>query len=123
MPTDKIPEVIVSEESASALYNQPALTNSVRQILEAAIGAENVLTKEPIMGAEDFSEFGMTKEKVPICMFWLGTQPPAAVAEAAQRGATLPSLHSPFFKPVPEPTITTGVKAMTSAVISLMKQP
>jgi hippurate hydrolase len=44
------------------------------------------------------------------------------VADAAERGTTLPSLHSPFFKPVPEPTITTGVKAMTSAVIALMQK-
>jgi hippurate hydrolase len=54
-------------------------------------------------------------------MFWLGTQPPQVVAEAKAKGTTLPSLHSPFFKPVPEPSIETGVKAMTSAVIGLMK--
>jgi amidohydrolase len=122
MPADKMPEVKVSDESASALYNQPALTNTARRIFETALGAENVLTREPVMGAEDFSEFGMTKEKVPICMFWLGTQAPADVEKAAKEGKTLPSLHSPFFKPVPEPTITTGVKAMTSAVIDLTKK-
>jgi amidohydrolase len=121
MPAEKMPEVLVSDENASALYNQPALTSAVRQTFEAALGAENVLTREPIMGAEDFSEFGMTKDKVPICMFWLGTQPPSAVAEAKERGTTLPSLHSPFFKPVPEPSIATGAKAMTSAVLALMK--
>jgi hippurate hydrolase len=122
MPADKMPEVIVSEESTGALYNQPALATEVRHTLEAALGAKNVLTREPIMGAEDFAEFGMTKEKIPLFMFWLGTQPPGAVAEANEKGVALPSLHSPFFKPIPEPSIATGVKAMTSAVIGLMKK-
>jgi hippurate hydrolase len=72
------------------------------------------------MGAEDFAEYSLTKEKVPLCMFWLGTQPSEVVAEAKAKGTTLPSLHSPYFKPIPEPTIETGVKAMTSAVLGLM---
>ena len=55
-------------------------------------------------------------------MFWLGTQAPETVADANAKGITLPSLHSPFFKPVPEPTIETGVKAMTSALLALMKK-
>ncbi len=121
MPKEKMPEVIVSDDQAPALYNQPALCAEVRGIIGAAIGADNVLTREPVMGAEDFAEYGLTKEKVPLCMFWLGTQPPEVVAEAKTKGTTLPSLHSPFFKPIPEPSIETGVKAMTSAVIGLMK--
>jgi hippurate hydrolase len=120
MPADKMPEVIVSEEGASALYNAPSLASVVRSSLEATLGADKVITSEPIMGAEDFSEFGMTKDKVPICMFWLGTQPPALVDEAKSKGTALPSLHSPFFKPIPEPTIATGVKAMTSIVLGLL---
>lgn len=122
MPPDKMPEVIVSDDRASALYNQPALCAEVRQHIGAVIGEKNVLTREPVMGAEDFSEYGLTKEKVPLCMFWLGTQPPALVAEAKTNGTTLPSLHSPYFKPIPEPSIETGVSAMTAAVLGLMKK-
>jgi len=122
MPASRMPEVIISPDSASALYNQPALCAEVRTLASQAIGADNVLTREPVMGAEDFSEYGMTKEKVPLCMFWLGTQPPEAVSQAKAKGATLPSLHSPLFKPVPGPGIETGVKAMASAVIGLMRR-
>ena len=122
MPADKMPVVTVSDDRASSLFNHPALCTEVRAALEPLLGAENVRTREPVMGAEDFSEFGMTKEKVPLCMFWLGTQPPALVAEAKAKGITLPSLHSPLFQPVPEPTIETGVKAMTSTVLALMKK-
>ena len=120
MPADKMPLVTVTDESASALYNQPAFTSEVRKAIGNSLGADRVVTREPVMGAEDFSEFGMTGEKVPLCMFWLGTQSPESIAEAKAKGVTLPSLHSPFFKPVPEPTIETGVKAMTSTVLSLM---
>jgi hippurate hydrolase len=94
----------------------------VRKDIEGVLGADHVLTREPVMGAEDFSEFGITKEKVPLCMFWLGTQPPEAVADANSKGTALPSLHSPTFAPVPEPTIETGVKAMASTLLSLMKK-
>jgi amidohydrolase len=121
MPADKMPEVIVSDDQSPALYNQPALCAEVRRHIGAAIGEANVLTREPVMGAEDFAEYGLTKEKVPICMFWLGTQPPERVAAAKDK--PLPSLHSPYFIPMPEPTIETGVRAMTAAVLGLLKQP
>jgi amidohydrolase len=122
MPADKMPEVLVSEDSATALYNQPELCQEVRKFIGAAISPDNVITREPVMGAEDFSEYGMTKDKVPLCMFWLGTQPPDVIAAAKAKGTNLPSLHSPYFKPVPEPTIVTGVTAMTSTVIGLLKK-
>lgn len=122
MPPEKMPEVLVSDDQVAALYNHPELCKQVRAAIESTLGSENVLTREPVMGAEDFAEYGLTKEKVPLCMFWLGTQPPEVVAAAKAKGTTLPSLHSPYFKPIPEPTIETGVQAMTTAVIALMKK-
>lgn len=120
MPREKMPEVHVSDDQAPALYNQPELCAQVRRTLIPVLGEENVLAREPVMGAEDFAEYGLTREKVPLCMFWLGTQPPEKVAAANASGQTLPSLHSPFFHPVAEPTIATGVKAMTAAVLGLL---
>lgn len=122
MPADRKPEVVVTEERTSALYNTPEFTRDVRRSLEAAVGADHVVTVEPTMGAEDFAEFGITREKVPLCMFRLGTQPPAVVADAKAKGITLPSLHSPFFKPAPEPTIQTGVQVMSTVVLDLLKK-
>lgn len=122
MPEEKMPEVTVTEERTSSLYNEPALTSQVRQTLETAFGADRVVHVLPTMGAEDFAEFGRTEEKVPICLFRLGTQPPARVADAKVRGVTLPSLHSPLFYPVPEPTIQTGVIAMTRVVLDQLKR-
>jgi hippurate hydrolase len=41
------------------------------------------------------------------------------VAESERTGQPLPSLHSPFYRPLAEPTIKTGVTAMTAAVLEL----
>lgn len=123
LPEDKMPRVTVTEERTSSLYNEPALTSQVRQTLETAFGADRVVHVLPTMGAEDFAEFGRTEEKVPISLFRLGTQPPARVADAKASGVTLPSLHSPLFHPVPEPTIQTGVTAMTRVVLDQLKRP
>jgi hippurate hydrolase len=120
MPKDKMPEIILSDDQTPALYNQPELATAVSKAIAEQLGEANVQKRDPSMGAEDFAEYGLTKEKVPLCMFWLGTQSPETVAEAKARGQTLPSLHSPFFKPVPEPTLQTGVQAMTAAVLALM---
>ena len=44
---------------------------------------------------------------------------PERVAESEKTGKPLPSLHSSQFAPDPEPTIKTGVMAMTVAVLEL----
>ena len=76
----------------------------------------------PVMGSEDFCCYGLEGRPIPICMFRLGAIEPAKVAKSRETGVPLPSLHSSLFAPLPEPTIRTGVKAMTSAVLELMKK-
>jgi hippurate hydrolase len=71
------------------------------------------------MGGEDFSRFG--RAGVPIFMFWLGTiDEPRWTAAQKDGAAPLPSLHSDLFWPTPEPTIRTGVLAMSHAVLNLV---
>jgi hippurate hydrolase len=79
-----------------------------------------LIRKKPVMGGEDFSEYGRTEHKIPICMFMVGAVSEAAMKESARAGKSLPSLHSPIFAPAPEPTIKTGVTAMTAAVLELL---
>jgi hippurate hydrolase len=71
------------------------------------------------MGGEDFSRYGL-KTGVPIFLFWLGTVAPEKVAAARTSGTPLPSLHSALYAPVPEPSIRTGVTAMSLAVLELV---
>ena len=72
------------------------------------------------VGAEDFGLYGRVEPKIPICIFWLGTITKESVTESIKTGKTLPSLHSSKFAPVPEPTLKTGVTAMTAAVLELV---
>jgi hippurate hydrolase len=72
------------------------------------------------MGSEDFSQYGRTVEKVPVCFFRLGASDPAKLAESERTGVPMPSLHSSRFAPVPEPTIRAGIAAMTAAALDLL---
>jgi hippurate hydrolase len=75
------------------------------------------------MGGDDFSEYSLADHSIPAVDFHVGAVSPEKIAASKREGATpLPSLHSSKFAPVPEPTIKTGVIAMTSAVLDLMKK-
>src|SRR5207244_12782796 len=106
----------------SASYKNPKLTKLVKATWKSAIGDENVIDKDPTMGGDDFSEFSLPDHSIPACMFNVGAVDPAKAAEAKKTGASLPSLHSSKFLPLPEPTIRVGIIGMTSAVLDLMKK-
>ena len=55
-------------------------------------------------------------------MLRLGAVAPEKVAESKASGKPLPSLHSAYFVPLPEPTIRTGVTVMTASAIDLMSK-
>jgi len=54
-------------------------------------------------------------------MFWLGAAAPEQLRVAQETGARLPGLHSSEFVPLPEPAIRSGVRAMTSVVLDLLR--
>jgi hippurate hydrolase len=121
IPDDRAPIVKVSEtEITSATYNDPQLMERLAGVFKTALGPENVVKTSPVMGSEDFGYLSLD-QKIPSVIFWLGAVDPVKVKESQERGIALPSLHSPLFAPVPEPTLRTGVKAMTAAVLDLMK--
>jgi len=114
------PEVHVNlAEFTPALYNDPELTRKTATLLKDVLGPDKVTARPPVMGGEDFSLYG--RARVPICLFWLGTIDPKRVAESERGDAKpLPSLHSDQFAPVPEPTLKTGVLAMSMAVLNVL---
>ncbi len=114
VPQDRLPIISGSVEYTPGLYNDPELTASTVKALESVLGEANVVRIKPTTGGEDFSEYGRTEHKVPIFYFRVGS------AEPGSDPASRPGLHSSLFKPVHEPAITAGVKAMTAAVLNLM---
>jgi len=120
IPDDRAPIVKVSEGTGST-YNDPQLSERLAGVFKQALGEENVVKVDPIMASEDFGYFSLD-HTIPTTIFWLGASDPAKVKANRETGADLPRLHSALFAPVPEPTLRTGVKAMTSAVLDLMKK-
>ena len=120
IPEDRAPTMKVAE-GAGALYNEPKLVERLAGAFRQALGDENVVQVPQIMASEDFGEFSLD-HKIPTTMFWLGASDPAKLKASRESGVPLPGLHSGLFAPVPESTLRTGVKAMTSAILELMKK-
>ena len=122
VPDDRAPILkVIESENAPALYNDPQLTERITQAIARALGAENVIKALPLMASEDFGRFSLDHQ-IPAAYFWIGAIDPARVEASRKSGKPLPSLHSSLMEPLPEPTLRTGVKAMTTAVLELMKK-
>ena len=121
LPEDLLPEVKSNDLYTPVIMNHPNLVQKLTRVFEENLGKENLKTSKPTMGGEDFSRYGMTADKIPICMFWLGATAVEKVKEAEKTNQPLPSLHSPFFRPDAEPAMETGIKAMTLAVLECLK--
>jgi len=120
VPEDRLPIMKVGDEFTPSTYNDPALVKRMAKSMRGILGDDKVVLKEAVMGGEDFSRYGRTEEKIPIAMFWLGAIAEERVQQSLRNGEPLPSLHSNLFAPLPEPTIKTGVTAMTAAVLDLL---
>ncbi len=120
IPEDRYPVVTLADESAFATYNTPELAQNLTRVFKNWLGQDRAISTKPIMGAEDFGVFGRTNPKIPICIFWLGAVDPERFKDHERTGKVLPALHSSQFLPVLEPTLQTGVTAMTAAVLDLL---
>jgi hippurate hydrolase len=116
----KPPEVKVTE-GTPATYNDPKLTQRLATALAGTLGKQNVEEMRPVMGGEDFSEYG--RAGVPAALFWVGAVDPKKYEAAKAAGTPLPSLHSPLFAPDREQTLRTGVSTMTLAALELLGKP
>jgi amidohydrolase len=123
IPAERAPIVSVAKDQFTpATYNNPELTKRMIAVWRNALGKDNVEIADPTMGGEDFSEYSLPDHSIPAVDFHVGAVDPAKIAQFKKEGKELPSLHSSKFAPVPEPTIRTGIVAMTAAVLELMKK-
>jgi hippurate hydrolase len=107
------------EEFTPSTINDVKLTRRVTGLFRELLGEANVQERPPIMGGEDFGRYG--KDGTPICIYFLGTISKEKYDEGQKPGGPiLPSLHADSFAPLPEPSIRTGVRTMSLAVMDLM---
>ena len=122
LPSDKAATVTVLEdESTPAVYNDPAQTEKAKAILVKTFGAENVIDIPRAMASDDVGVFALPKHEIPLTFFILGASDPTKLAAANAAGKKLPGPHTSGFEPLPEPTLRTGVTAMTSVALSLLQ--
>ena len=88
----------------------------------ADLVAERVKATPPVMGGEDFSRFYLADKSIQSLIFWVGGVPEAKWQAAAGDPAKLPSLHSPFWAPDAERTISTAAEAMTAAALGVLRK-
>ncbi len=120
LPDDKLPEVIVSNESVPPTINNAELAQKLRKLWVDKMGQE-IISNKPNkgMGAEDYPFF-TTDPYIPSVYFAVGGTPEADFLAAQSGGAPVPSHHSPLFKISPEPAVRSGVEATVHALLELM---
>lgn len=92
-----------------ANVNDPASTARVIGALRGALGEDNVNDAPPLMGSEDFGHLG-SAIGVPTVYWMFGG------FDLAQ--GKPPVNHSPYFGPIPEPTLSTAVAAAVASVLA-----
>jgi hippurate hydrolase len=120
LPEDKLPEVIISEESVPPTTNTAELARRLKTAWNAQIGADAVIESPTRgMGAEDFPIFTVDPD-IPSVYWAIGGTPEADFDRAAAGGPPVPSHHSPLFKISPEPSVTRGVESTVVALLEMM---
>jgi hippurate hydrolase len=109
--------------SLPVLVNDPDTVEQTLTAFREHFGDTAVFDPGPAAGSEDFGVLG-TAAGVPACYWAFGGVDPAVFA-AAKRAETIdrdiPANHSPFFAPVIEPSIDTGVRAMSIAALTWLE--
>ena len=120
LPDDKLPEVIISNESVPPTVNEPELARQLRHAWAKSMGKETVINNPSKgMGAEDFPFFTVDPEIRSV--YWVvGGTPQEDFDAAAAGGPPVASHHSPLFKIAPEPAVRAGVESTVVALMELM---
>ena len=111
------PSVEFSDDTPATI-NDALLVQQLLPAFQQTLGTSKVVAVQPVMGGEDFSQFGLAG--VPIAMFRLGTQSSQRIQSFAEKEQSLPSLHSPFFYPDPEQTLETGARTLIASALEFM---
>jgi hippurate hydrolase len=103
----------------AAIVNSEELVRSTEVVFKDAFGAANAQRMPAMTASEDFSAYA--NEGIPSMFFFTGVYDPQAVADSQQPGGKPVAFnHSPFYAPVPEPSIKTAAQAMSLAVLNVL---
>ncbi len=122
LPEDKLPEVIVSDESVPPARNSTELVRRLKVAWTDAMGDTAVVDIPPEgMGAEDFPLLTLDPD-IPSVYWAIGGTPQEDFDAEMAGGAPVPSHHSPLFKISPEPAVRSGVESSVVALMALLQE-
>lgn len=104
-----------------AVINDQAIADRTGAVFQAAFGDKARVIPSPAAASEDYSEFILAG--VPSLFFMIGGFDGQKLAQDRRDGRPAPTPHTSDYAPVPEPTIRTGVVAMTLAVLNALARP
>ncbi len=113
-----VPQIALGAHGSKAVINDATLAERTGTVFAQAFGSDAERQSEPSAASEDYSAF--IAAGVPSLYFSIGGLDPQWLQQAKQKGERIPVNHSPDFAPVPQPSIRTGVEAMTLAVMNAM---
>ncbi|MDB5405896.1 MAG: amidohydrolase [Rhodospirillales bacterium] len=113
------PAIEIQDPTKSVINDQPLFDRTV-PVFQSAFG-DKAGPAPLTFASEDFSAF--EQPGIQSFFFTIGAYDPKRIAAAKAEGKVVPPNHLPYFEPMPEPTIKTGVEAMTLAVLNVMGDP
>ncbi|QKR99000.1 amidohydrolase [Sphingomonas sp. CL5.1] len=117
----RAPEPAVAHPAGTGVVNNDAaLSARTASVLAAAFGKDVAFVPTTMPGgnaSEDYAAF--IEAGVPSVFLAVGGYDPAMIARYKAEGKPVPVNHSPFFAPVPEPTIKRGAETLALAVLGV----
>jgi amidohydrolase len=110
--------------SAPLLVSDPAATQATVAAFADHFGEQCLLPMPVVSASEDVGVFGEAAGVPTVFWFWGGLETETALAALRDgRIDSLPGNHSPHFAPVIEPTLSTGIQALTVAALTWLGKP
>ncbi|KAI9796702.1 MAG: hypothetical protein M1833_006042 [Piccolia ochrophora] len=104
------------------MYNDDKATQTLETAFSDHFGDSYSSDCSPLGGSEDFPHLATCKD-IPSCYWTFGGVDPSKWDEAKKQGRLdedIPINHSPYFAPVIQPTIKTGVDALAVAALAFL---
>ena len=115
------PPQITPTSNFPLTVNDAATISKLETSFDSHFGSNHKSNMKNVLGSEDFGILGSAIDKPYAFWFWGGIDPEIwDEHEKEGRLDEIPVNHSPFFAPVVQPTITTGVDALTVAALTFL---
>ncbi|KAL8654341.1 MAG: hypothetical protein Q9226_003468 [Calogaya cf. arnoldii] len=123
VPGRRIPRPPLIEETSSfpLLYNDENVTELIAHAMKDRFGNKFSPNAPISMGSEDFGNLAIS---TPSCFWNYGGIDPQIWDDVEKRGKLaeeIPGIHSPFFAPVIEPTLTVAIDAFAASTLAFLR--